>query len=95
MIEMWLELAKYQPYADAKGFGREWASMCSEQTKQACLTAYNAASTCHGDASTLAADAQACSYAYSCVQTANCVVISVANAIEDAIKKEDRAKVKS
>jgi len=31
--EMWERLAQYQPFADARGFGSEWARMCEERTQ--------------------------------------------------------------
>jgi hypothetical protein len=31
--EMWERLAQYQPFADARGFGSEWARMREERTQ--------------------------------------------------------------
>jgi hypothetical protein len=31
--EMWQRLAQHQPFADANGFGSEWAKMCAERTQ--------------------------------------------------------------
>jgi hypothetical protein len=33
--EKWERLAQYQPFADAGGFGSEWARMCEERTEDA------------------------------------------------------------
>ena len=33
--EMWAELAKHQPIADAKGYGTQWQSMCELKTEAA------------------------------------------------------------
>ena len=42
--EMWIRLTAHQPYADARGYGEAWASMCREQTREAALNAAKAAS---------------------------------------------------
>jgi len=31
--KMWERLAQHQPFADAHGFGSEWARMCEERTQ--------------------------------------------------------------
>ena len=33
--EMWQELARYQPYADKRGFGDAWRRMCKERAGKA------------------------------------------------------------
>ena len=33
--KMWAALAKYQPYADADGYGDSWAAMCGLKTAEA------------------------------------------------------------
>jgi hypothetical protein len=42
-IEMWAALAAYQPYADRRGFGSQWAKMCTEKTQATALNAVSAA----------------------------------------------------
>ena len=37
--QMWERLAQHQPYADARGYGPEWARMCAERTPDAAWTA--------------------------------------------------------
>jgi hypothetical protein len=41
---MWSSFEKYQPVADAFGYGKEWQTMTTERTAQACLTAATRAS---------------------------------------------------
>jgi len=33
--DMWDRLAQHQPFADARGYGPEWAKMCAERTPDA------------------------------------------------------------
>lgn len=40
--EMWNRLAVHQPFADARGYGPEWANMCNERTPIAADQAANA-----------------------------------------------------
>jgi hypothetical protein len=39
LTAMWVELEKYQPYADRHGFGAEWRTMCEERTADAAQAA--------------------------------------------------------
>lgn len=41
--EMWEALAQYQPYAEKRGFGAEWRTMCKERTEKAARAAKEAA----------------------------------------------------
>lgn len=41
--EMWAALAQYQPYADKRGFGAEWRTMCEERTEKSARAAKEAA----------------------------------------------------
>jgi len=41
--EMWEELARYQSYADKRGFGAEWKQMCEERTEKTARAAKGAA----------------------------------------------------
>ena len=41
--QMWERLAQHQPFADARGYGSEWARMCRERTPEAAKTAAEAA----------------------------------------------------
>ena len=43
LTEMWQELARYQPYADKRGFGDAWRRMCEERTRAAAHAATDAA----------------------------------------------------
>ena len=60
--KMWAELAKHQPTADKKGYGKAWARMCNERTADAAEAAEAAA-----DAAAYAAavDADAAYAAYA------------------------------
>ena len=42
--EMWQRLEQHQPFANARGYGEAWVSMCREQTREAALNAAKAAS---------------------------------------------------
>lgn len=42
--QMWEELARYQPYAEKRGFGPEWLRMTTDKTSKAALGAELAAS---------------------------------------------------
>ena len=44
LTEMWQELARYQPYADKRGFGDAWKRMCEERTDYAAYVAAYVAS---------------------------------------------------
>ena len=39
LTEMWQELARYQPYADKRGFGEAWKRMTTERTARAARVA--------------------------------------------------------
>jgi len=41
--KMWDRLAQHQLFADANGYGPEWARMCAERTQEAAYAAYAAA----------------------------------------------------
>lgn len=41
--EMWKRLAQHQPFADRRGYGPEWATMCAERTEEAAWAAKSAA----------------------------------------------------
>lgn len=41
--QMWERLTAHQPYADARGYGPEWARMCEERTPEAAMAAGYAA----------------------------------------------------
>ena len=41
--QMWQRLAQHQPYADARGYGPEWAEMCETRTPEAANAAADAA----------------------------------------------------
>lgn len=43
LTEMWQELARYQPYADKRGFGKAWLRMTTERTEKASCAAAAAA----------------------------------------------------
>jgi len=40
--ERWQRLEQHQPFADANGYGPEWARMCAARTKDAAKVAYAA-----------------------------------------------------
>jgi hypothetical protein len=41
--DMWDRLAQHQPYADARGYGPEWAVMCEQRTVKTAEAAAEAA----------------------------------------------------
>jgi len=43
MSGMWQSLARYQPFADRRGFGCEWSRMTAERTAEAARDAARAA----------------------------------------------------
>jgi hypothetical protein len=53
--EMWARLEEYQPIADKRGYGTEWAKMCRERTPRAAKWVAKAAAAT--DAAAWAADA--------------------------------------
>lgn len=61
---MWESLKLAQPYADANGFGEEWAAMCVEKSHAAANAAYSAA------CSAAAYAANAAAYAANAAATA-------------------------
>ena len=56
---MWESLKLLQPFADAKGFGEEWAAMCVEKSHAAANSAANAAANAAYAAAYAAANAAA------------------------------------
>ena len=40
--EMWIELERYQPFAEKHGFGDKWLRMTTERTKEAANAAMKA-----------------------------------------------------
>ena len=52
--EMWERLAQHQSFADARGYGSNWARMCALRTWQAAIAAHAAA---HAQWAWVAADA--------------------------------------
>ena len=50
--EMWMRLAEHQPFADQRGYGKQWKQMCEQRTEEAADAARAAA-----DAAARAADA--------------------------------------
>jgi len=68
--KMWTALEAHQPTADKKGYGKEWARMCSERTVEAAALAANAVWPTAGanDANYAAYAADAASYAVRAVR---------------------------
>lgn len=78
---MWESLKLLQPFADAKGFGKEWAAMCVEKSHAAAFAAYAAYVATVAAANADAAYAAAATYAaaYAAAEAATYAAIATAD----------------
>jgi len=82
--KMWERLAQYQPFADKRGYGSEWARMCEQRTQDAAWEA--------GEAAPQSAALQAVGTAWEALRAAEEVEKLATNAIEwieDALVDEE------
>jgi hypothetical protein len=93
---MWESLKLLQPFADANGFGEEWAAMCVQKSHDAANAANAAACSAaayaaHAGAYAANAAAHAAAYSSSAAYSAAAAVAAIATAVAAAVTTADSA----